>query len=124
MERKWTRQQQWAIEARPGNLLVSAAAGSGKTAVLVERVIRRLCDPVSPVSADRLLIVTFTRAAAAEIRQRIADALAMRIAKEPENERLLQQQMLLPYAKICTIDAFCSQLVPISRTPTRANCSF
>ncbi len=111
MERKWTRQQQWAIEARGGNLLVSAAAGSGKTAVLVERVIRRLCDPVSPVSADRLLIVTFTRAAAAEIRQRIADALAQRIAQEPDNERLLQQQMLLPYAKICTIDAFCSQLV-------------
>ena len=67
MARNWTTGQQQAIDARGGNLLVSAAAGSGKTAVLVERVIRRLSDPQSPVSADRLLIVTFTRAAAGEI---------------------------------------------------------
>ncbi len=111
MARNWTPQQQWAIDAPSGNLLVSAAAGSGKTSVLVARVIRRLTDPVSPVSADRLLIVTFTRAAAAEVRQRTTDAVAQRVASDPDNERLAEQQMLLPYAKICTIDAFCSQLV-------------
>ncbi len=111
MERNWTNEQRLAIRARGGNLLVCAAAGSGKTAVLVERVICRLCDPIAPLSADRLLVVTFTRAAAAEIRQRIADALADRLAKEPDNEHLAKQQMLLPFAKICTIDAFCSLLV-------------
>lgn len=111
MERNWTKEQQWAIDARGGNLLVSAAAGSGKTAVLVERVIRRLCDPMHPLSADRMLVVTFTRAAAAEIRQRITDAVAQRLAEDPGNERLTQQQMLLPFARICTIDAFCSALV-------------
>ena len=111
MQRKWTAAQTQAIEARGGSLLVSAAAGSGKTAVLVERVIRRLTDPVSPVPADRLLVVTFTRAAAGEIRQRITDALAQCIAAQPQNQRLLEQQMLLPFAKICTIDAFCSRLV-------------
>ena len=111
MARNWTTQQQQAIEAAGGNLLVSAAAGSGKTAVLVERVIRRLSDPELPVAADRLLIVTFTRAAAGEIRQRIADALGEIIAKRPDDRRLAEQQMLLPFAKICTIDAFCSALV-------------
>ncbi len=111
MARNWTTGQQQAIDARGGNLLVSAAAGSGKTAVLVERVIRRLSDPQSPVSADRLLIVTFTRAAAGEIRQRIGDALSEEIAKRPGDRRLAEQQMLLPFAKICTIDAFCSALV-------------
>ena len=111
MARNWTQQQQQAIEARGGSILVSAAAGSGKTAVLVERVIRRLSDPVSPVAADRLLIVTFTRAAAGEIRQRIADAMEQKIALHPDDRRLQQQQMLLPFAKICTIDAFCASLV-------------
>lgn len=111
MERNWTTEQGWAIDARGGNLLVCAAAGSGKTAVLVERVIRRLCDPEQPLSADRLLVVTFTRAAAAEIRRRIADAVAEKLEKEPDNEHLTKQQMLLPFAKICTIDAFCSALV-------------
>jgi ATP-dependent helicase/nuclease subunit A len=111
MVRNWTTEQQWAIDARGGNLLVSAAAGSGKTAVLVERVIRRLTDPEQPLSADRLLVVTFTRAAAAEIRQRIGEAVAERLEQDPDNEHLAKQQMLLPFAKICTIDAFCSALV-------------
>ena len=111
MAHGWTTQQLQAIEAGGGNLLVSAAAGSGKTAVLVERVIRRLSDPVSPIPADRLLIVTFTRAAAGEIRQRISAALGDMIAKRPDDRRLTEQQMLLPFAKICTIDAFCSALV-------------
>ena len=68
-ERKWTKDQKNAIEARDGTLLVSAAAGSGKTAVLVERVIQRLLDPVNGCDADRLLVVTFTKAAAAEMRE-------------------------------------------------------
>ena len=111
MARQWTPMQKQAITARGGNLLVSAAAGSGKTAVLVERVIRRMTDPVSPVPADRFLIVTFTRAAASEIRVRIAEALEDALRMSPGSEWLAKQQMLLPYAKICTIDAFCASLV-------------
>ena len=111
MERRWTDAQQQAITARGGNVLVSAAAGSGKTAVLVERVIRRLTDEAHPVSPDRFLIVTFTRAAASEIRTRISAALEAAIAADRTNPFLARQQMLLPYAHICTIDAFCSTLV-------------
>lgn len=109
--RSWTAQQQQAISARGGSVLVSAAAGSGKTAVLVERVIQMVCDSSHPVSLDRLLIVTFTKAAAAEMRERIGSALAKKLAAEPENTALLHQQMLLPSAQICTIDSFCSALV-------------
>ncbi len=111
MERKWTPAQLQAITASGGNLLVSAAAGSGKTAVLVERVIRRLTDEKHPVTPDRFLIVTFTRAAASEIRTRISAALEAAIAADRGNSFLARQQMLLPYAHICTIDAFCSALV-------------
>ena len=75
-KRQWTREQQDAIKARQGTLLVSAAAGSGKTAVLVQRIIARITDSENPGSLDRLLVVTFTRAAAAEMRERIAKALA------------------------------------------------
>ena len=84
-ERKWTDQQRQSIEARGGSLLISAAAGSGKTAVLVERIIRLITDPVHPVDADRLLVVTFTRAAAAEMQQRLSAALAEKMAQEPDN---------------------------------------
>ena len=111
MARNWTTEQKSAIEARDGSILVSAAAGSGKTAVLVERVIERLTDEENPGSADRLLIVTFTKAAAAEMRARILSAIEERIKKNPSNERLAAQKMLLPSAKICTIDSFCSTLV-------------
>lgn len=111
MSRNWTKQQLQAIETRGGDLLVSAAAGSGKTAVLVERVIRRITDPVSPTRADRLLIVTFTRAAAQEVRQRIFEALDAKLRSDPGNEALMRQKALLPFAKICTIDAFCNSLV-------------
>ena len=72
---KWTTEQEQVIQARNCNLLVSAAAGSGKTAVLVERIIRMVTDPENPVDIDRLLVMTFTNAAAAEMRERIADAL-------------------------------------------------
>ena len=75
-ERKWTTEQRQCIEARSGTLLVSAAAGSGKTSVLVERIIGRITDPVHPVDVDRLLVVTFTRPAAAEMKQRLSAALS------------------------------------------------
>ena len=109
--REWTNEQRHAIEARGGSVLVSAAAGSGKTAVLVERVIRKVCDAEHPVSLDRLLIVTFTKAAAAEMRERIGKALSARLAEDPENAYLLRQQILLPCAEICTMDSFCNALV-------------
>ncbi len=111
MSPKWTKEQSEAISARRGSVLVSAAAGSGKTAVLTRRVIERLTDKENPSGADRLLIVTFTKAAASEMKTRISKALEEEIKKDPGNERLVFQQMLLPSAKICTIDSFCSSLV-------------
>ncbi len=108
---KWTEDQQKAIESRNGTILVSAAAGSGKTTVLVERVIQRLEDEINPCPADRLLIVTFTKAATAQMKDKIASALNKRLESDPENEHLLRQKMLLPFANISTIDSFCSQLV-------------
>lgn len=107
---KLTRQQQQAIETN-GNILVAAAAGSGKTAVLVERVIKKLCSKEEAVSADRLLIVTFTNAAAAEMRGRIEKRLDEECRKHPEDTGLLLQKHLLSSAKICTIDSFCIDLV-------------
>ncbi|MBQ8029723.1 MAG: helicase-exonuclease AddAB subunit AddA [Clostridia bacterium] len=111
MARNWTEKQLDAIKARDGSVLVSAAAGSGKTAVLVERVIERLCDKEKPSSADRLLIVTFTRAAANEMRQRISKAIEDELKKNPDDSNLINQQILLQSAKICTIDSFCNSLV-------------
>lgn len=110
-KREWTPRQRQCIEARGGTVLVSAAAGSGKTSVLVERVIRRLTDDISPVDADRLLVVTFTKAAAAEMKQRLSAALSQKMAEEPHNRRLQRQQMLLPRAHISTIHSFCSSLL-------------
>ncbi len=111
MSRNWTPSQQDAINSRNGSIVVSAAAGSGKTAVLVERVIKRLTDSENPTSADRLLIVTFTKAAAGEMRERITAAIEALLRENPEDVNLIKQQMLLPSAKICTIDAFCASLV-------------
>lgn len=110
-ERNWTPDQQDAINARHGTLIVSAAAGSGKTAVLVERIIKRLTDCENPCDADKLLIVTFTRAATAEMRSRISAALEKELEKNPFDTHLQKQQMLLPSAKIYTIDAFCNDIV-------------
>ena len=101
----WTDDQQKAISARDGTLLVSAAAGSGKTAVLVER------EVAQNTPADRLLIVTFTKAATAQMREKISDALQKRIREDPTNEHLLRQQALLPFAHISTIDSFCGDVV-------------
>ena len=87
---KWTTDQQKAIDARKGTLLVSAAAGSGKTAVLVERVIRRICDEENPCGVENLLIVTFTNAAAAEMRDRISAALS-ELSGDPEYEKIVEK---------------------------------
>ena len=111
-ERQWTQAQKDAVEAR-GALLLSAAAGSGKTTVLTERVIGLITDPEHPIDADRILIVTFTRAAAAEMKDRISRSLAQRLAAAPREERpaLRRQQMLLEKAQISTVDSFCMDLV-------------
>lgn len=108
---QWTHDQQAAISNRGGTLLVSAAAGSGKTAVLVERVLQQLTDPVDPVSIDRLLLVTFTNAAAAEMRERIGAALRDAVANDPSNTRLRRQLFLVHQAQIMTVHAMCLQLV-------------
>lgn len=111
MQQKWTNAQENAINAKNSNILVSAAAGSGKTAVLVERVIKMITDPYSPVKLDELLIVTFTNAAAAEMKSRIFKSLNEKL-KEFSNDTNIQNQLaLLPSAKICTIDSFCINLV-------------
>ena len=110
-EPRWTPAQRAAIDDRGGALLVSAAAGSGKTAVLTERAVRLITDPEHPVDADRLLIVTFTNAAAAELRARIGQALLRRCQQEPGNTALRRQRMLLQRAPICTMDAFCLDLL-------------
>jgi len=111
MAAQWTDAQLDAIRARQGTVLVSAAAGSGKTAVLVERVIERITDPEHPTDADRLLVVTFTKAAAAEMRERIERRLLDMLRENPANERLRRQQLLLQQAQICTVDSFCSSIV-------------
>ncbi|MBO5410996.1 MAG: UvrD-helicase domain-containing protein, partial [Clostridia bacterium] len=108
---KWTDDQLKAIEGRKGTLLVSAAAGSGKTAVLVERVIRRICDKENPCDVENLLIVTFTNAAAAQMKEKISAAIGKKIAENPDDKRLRRQQLMLPCANICTIDSFCINLV-------------
>lgn len=108
---QWTPQQNDAITARDRNLLVSAAAGSGKTAVLVERVIRMITDKNNPVDVDKLLIVTFTNAAAAEMRFRISKSLKEILKNNPMDKIAKRQLSLLSNAKICTIDSFCITLV-------------
>ena len=107
----WTTEQQKVIDSRDCNILVSAAAGSGKTAVLVERIISMVTDPVHPVDIDRLLIVTFTRAAAGEMRERIRLAIEKKLAEDEDNEHLQRQSTLLHHAQITTIDSFCSYVV-------------
>lgn len=103
----FTREQQQVIDLRKRNLLVSAAAGSGKTAVLVERILSLITEGGCPMDIDELLIVTFTRAAAAEMRERIGAAIETRLLADPENAHLQRQQTLLYHAQITTIDSFC-----------------
>ena len=108
---QFTPAQSAAITARGGSLLVSAAAGSGKTRVLVERVVGLITDPVSPVEADSLLIMTFTNAAAAKLRADITTRLAEEVRAHPGDMRLRRQQLLLQRAAIGTVDAFCLHFV-------------
>lgn len=103
----FTPDQQRVIDTRNRNILVSAAAGSGKTAVLVERIIQKICDETNPVDIDRLLIVTFTSAAAAQMRERISKAVSKKLEEQPENEHLQKQSALIHNAQITTIDSFC-----------------
>ena len=109
-EKKWTPDQRDAIETRGGTLLVSAAAGSGKTAVLVERVIRRITGD-DPCDVDRLLVVTFTNAAAAEMKERVSARLGTLIAENPADRSLQRQQVLLQNAHIQTVHSFCLELI-------------
>ena len=114
-ERRWTDEQLSAINTRDKTLLVSAAAGSGKTATLTERIIRSLLDEQSPMDIDAILVVTFTNAAASELRAKISKALSEAVEKNPENKHLKRQLYLLPSAKIRTIDSFCNEIL-------RSNC--
>lgn len=108
---KWTQNQENAINSTKGSILVSASAGSGKTAVLVERVIRRITDNEKPTPADRMLVVTYTKAAAAEMKERIISRLYELIKANPYDSHLRYQQLKLQNAHISTIHSFCSQLV-------------
>ncbi len=115
-EVKWTSAQQAVIGAKKGNLLVSAAAGSGKTAVLIEHILERICAE-DGTDVDRLLVVTFTKAAAAEMRERLYKGLNRRLEQAEESgkikdvRRLQRQLKLLPHAMVCTIDSFCMNVV-------------
>ena len=110
-ETKWTKEQLKAIETRRCNLLVAAAAGSGKTAVLVERIIRIVTDEKNPVDIDKLLVVTFTSAAAAEMRERIAAAITKALERNPSSKNLQRQLTLLSRANITTMHSFCLDVI-------------
>lgn len=110
-ERKWSEKQLEILNAGTENLLVPAAAGAGKTSVLVEKIYRLVTDPKSNTDIDRLLVMTFTNAAAAEMRERLAGKLSEELEKNPDNRRLQRQQMLIHNAMICTIDSFCVSVV-------------
>ena len=107
----WTTEQQKAIDIRDKSLLVAAAAGSGKTAVLVERIIQTVSDETRPVNLDSLLVVTFTNAAAAEMKERVGLAIQKQLMDHPMSEHLYQQSLLLHKAQITTLHSFCLELV-------------
>lgn len=107
---RWTKEQEAAIEARGTDVLVSAAAGSGKTSVLVERLIRRILDPKAPVSVDRLLVVTFTESAAAEMKERIRAAL-LKAAQQEESKEAVRQLAIIGRATISTLHGFCLRVL-------------
>lgn len=111
MERKWTPAQKSAIDTRDCNVLVSAAAGSGKTAVLVERIISMITDPDKNIDIDRLVVVTFTKAAAAQMKDKIRKALDSMLDENPGDMNLLRQITLLNNAQITTIDSFCLWII-------------
>ena len=110
---KWTAEQQKVIDTRDRNLLVSAAAGSGKSTLLniIGGILAMVKDPVRPIDVDQLLVVTFTRAAAGEMKERIGRALQQSLEEDPEDEHLQRQQTLLHHAQISTIHGFCSYVI-------------
>ena len=108
---QWTKEQQEVIRLRDRNILVSAAAGSGKTAVLVERILNKITDNTHPADIDRLLIMTFTRAAAGEMKERISAVIEKALGEDPDNEHLQRQTTLLHTAQITTIDGFCAYII-------------
>ncbi len=108
---QWTSEQISAITSRGSNLLVAAAAGAGKTAVLVERIIKKITDFKNPIDIDKLLIVTFTNAAATEMRERIGEAIAKEIERNPNSKQLQRQLTLLHKASITTIHSFCLEVI-------------
>ncbi len=110
-EPRWTPDQLRAITENAPRLLVSAAAGSGKTSVLTERIIRRINDPIAPCSLSDILVVTFTKAATADLKEQIASAITKALAAEPHSTHLSRQLSLLPSANISTIHSFCSRLI-------------
>lgn len=110
-EVKWTKEQRQVIESRNTNLLVSAAAGSGKTAVLIERIIELVLDEKNPIDINKLLVVTFTKLAASEMRERVSKAIEKKLEENPENEHLQKQLLLLSGADITTIDSFCKDVL-------------
>ncbi len=111
MAEKLTPQQDAAVKNRGGNLLVSAAAGSGKTKVLTERLLSYIIDPADPANIDDFLVITFTKAAAAELRVKIAEKLSDAIAADPDNQHLQKQMQRLHMAQISTVDSFCNDLL-------------
>ena len=111
MSEQLTAQQKMAVENRGGNLLVAAAAGSGKTKVLVERLMSYLTDPINPANVDDFLIITYTKAAAAELRGKISDKLVGYISENPENKHMQQQIQRLYLSKISTVHAFCADIL-------------
>ena len=108
---KWTKEQESAIYTRDCNLLVAAAAGAGKTAVLVQRIIERITDTKNPTDIDRLLVVTFTNAAASEMKERIGEAISKELDKNPDSKNLQRQLTLLNKANITTIHSFCLNVI-------------
>ena len=107
----WTSEQRSAIEARGHTLLVSAAAGSGKTAVLVQRILEQVLDPKDPCDVTDFLVVTFTRAAASEMREKMTKAIYEELERRPGSRRLERQLALMPSAAFETIDGFYYRLV-------------
>lgn len=108
---QWTKEQQKVIDIRDCNVLVSAAAGSGKTAVLVERIVQRITEGTNPMDIDKLLVVTFTNAAAAEMRERIREAIEKKLVEDPDNLHLQKQATLIHSALITTIHSFCLYVI-------------
>lgn len=111
MSTKWTNEQQAVIDNRNSNLLISAAAGSGKTAVLIERILKLILDEKKPIDINKLLVVTFTKAAATEMKERLRTSIERELANNPENTHLQKQLLLLNRAEITTIDSFCGHIL-------------